>query len=81
MPYAKKIAPFFIIVTDKDQKIFNVLGPMTDDTEIIDRVLQCQNRGRTVNCHKPGVGQSREQIIASYSQQFGFDYSDRPIAV
>ena len=80
MPRARRIDPFFIVVTDADQKKFNVLGPMTDDTQINHRVVLCQDQGRKVNCHTAGPGQSRAQIIASYTQQFGFAYSDEPIA-
>ncbi len=80
MPRARKIDPFFVVVTDADQKIFNVLGPMTDDTEINPRVVMCQEQGRKVNCHTAGPGQSREQIIASYARQFGFALSSEPIA-
>jgi len=80
VPRTRKIEPFFIVVTDADQKIFNVLGPMIDDTQINHRVVMCQDRGRMVNCHTAGSGQSREQIIASCTRQFGFAYSDDPIA-
>lgn len=81
MPRVRKIDPFFIVVTDEDQQTFNVLGPMADDSQINHRVVLCQSQGRKVNCHTAGSSQSRAQIIASYTQQFGFSYSDELIAV
>lgn len=75
-----QIQEFFIIVADSDKKIFSVLGPMTDDTKITEEVVLCQERGQNVNCHTPGRGQSREQIIDNYSRQFGFTYSEVMIA-
>jgi hypothetical protein len=76
----KQIQPFFIIVTDSDKKTFNVLGPMTDDTQITNQVARCQEQGRRVNCHTAGPGRSREQVIADYQRQYDFTYADERIA-
>jgi hypothetical protein len=81
MPRTRKIEPFFIVVTDRDKKVFNLLGPMSDDTQINHRVVQCQEKGRAVNCHTAGDGQSRQQIIASCTTELGLTYTDEPIAV
>jgi hypothetical protein len=76
----RRVEPFFMIVTDSDEKTFNVLGPMSDDTQINHKVVLWQERGRHVNCHSSGLGHSREQLIANYKRESGFEYTDEPIA-
>lgn len=70
---------FYLIVTDRDKRLFNVLGPMTDDTEHINAVVAAQKEGRAVNCHTPPTGKSREEIISDFSKQQGLTYSSAPI--
>jgi hypothetical protein len=42
----KKIAPFFLIVADRDKRVFTVEGPMVDDTEWNEAVDRAQGEGR-----------------------------------
>lgn len=76
MPRQRKIESFFIVVADAETRLFNVLGPMTDDTSITHRVAILQDQGRKVNCYTAGTGQSREQIIESSIKFYGFAYTD-----
>jgi hypothetical protein len=46
----KQIDPFFLIVVDRDQGIFSVEGPMTDDTEWVEAVVGAQKTGRDIHC-------------------------------
>lgn len=66
------IAPFFMVVLDHDQKLFDVRGPMTDDTALTDRVCAAKkNESREVNCFKTEM--STEASAASAAQtQFGY---------
>lgn len=79
MSRQRKINPFYIIVTDAGLGVFNVLGPMEDDTKINHQVAVLQNKGRRINCHTAGSGQSRQQVIDSSSHHFGLQYTDDPI--
>ena len=81
MARPKRIDPFFIVITDDERKVFNVLGPMTDDTYLTNKIAACQDAGRQVRCHTAGRGQSRDQIISSYAANFHYVYTDAPIAV
>ena len=76
MPRHRKIDPFFIIVTDRALGVFNVLGPMEDDTQITHQVSELQNKGRRVNCYTAASGQSRQQVIDSYVSNYDLKYTD-----
>jgi hypothetical protein len=78
MPRQRKIDSFYIVVTDRDKGIFNVLGPMNDDRPINKKVCLAQDRGRKVNCHTAGHT-DHNLIVASTKSQFGLEYTDTPI--
>lgn len=80
MPRQRRIEPFFIVVTDAEASLFNVLGPMTDDTGITHRVAALQDKGRKVNCYTADRGKSREQIIESSAKFHNLTYTDDWIA-
>ncbi len=44
----KKIVPFFLIVADRDRRVFTVEGPMVDDTAWNEAVGRAQKEGRRV---------------------------------
>jgi hypothetical protein len=76
MAKQRKIDPFFIVVTDRKLGVFNVLGPMVDDTQITHQVAELQNKGCRLNCYTAGSGQSRQQVIDSYVSNYGLKYTD-----
>jgi hypothetical protein len=45
-----KISPFYLVVIDDDRKLFNVIGPMVDDTSWTNRVARAQDEGLNVRC-------------------------------
>lgn len=51
MPRRKFITPFYLNVTDDDEKTFSVEGPMSDDTPWVNAVRRAQDAGREVRCH------------------------------
>lgn len=75
MPRKRRIEPFFLIITDRDQKLFNVVGPMTDDTLWNERVCKAQERQRQVNCQSIEL-RERAEVIAEVKRQLGLEYSD-----
>ena len=75
MPRQRKIEPFYLVITDRDKRIFNVVGPMTDDTSWNDRVCAAQDSGRQVNCHNPNL-YSKESIITSVENHLGLKYTE-----
>lgn len=40
---------FYVIFKDDDKKEFNILGPMSDDTQITDKTVAAQKAGQNVN--------------------------------
>jgi hypothetical protein len=40
---------FWLLVTDSDNNVFSLPGPMSDDTDWANRVAAAQKRGRRVN--------------------------------
>jgi len=75
MSRQRQIKPFFLVITDRDKGLFNVIGPMSDDTSWNDRVCKAQESGRQVNCHNPNL-YSRESIITAVEKQLGLKYTD-----
>ena len=41
----RKIVPFFLIVADRDKRVFTVEGPMLDDTAWSEAVGRAQKEG------------------------------------
>jgi uncharacterized OB-fold protein len=71
--------PFYLIVVDEDQRLFNVIGPMADDRPWNDRVVNAQKTGRLVRCFTPPDGQTRDQLITSGQHDLGLTYTDELI--
>jgi hypothetical protein len=46
----KQIEPFFLVIVDRNKRIFSVEGPMTDDTEWAKAVVAAQKTGREIHC-------------------------------
>ena len=65
----------YIVVLDHDKKVFNVLGPMTDDSDITHRVYNCQQSGREVTCFTENGRYTMEQVIDSIKMQFRYEFS------
>jgi hypothetical protein len=42
--------PFYVYVVDDDKHLFCVVGPIADDTALVDAVSGAQRRGRQVKC-------------------------------
>jgi hypothetical protein len=66
MPVRK---PFCIVVSDRDRNVFSVHGPMTDDREITNQVVEAQESGRAVNCSTSSAD-SVEEAAASYASAY-----------
>jgi hypothetical protein len=60
-----KIAPFFLIVANRDKRVFAVEGPMVDDTEWNEAVDRAQKEGRRVTCC--GAGSDRARAEKDYA--------------
>jgi hypothetical protein len=61
----RKIVPFFLIVADRDKRVFTVEGPMVDDRGWNEAVGRAQKEGRRVTCC--GVGSDRCRAEKDYA--------------
>lgn len=73
------IKPFYLLVTDSDKKVFNIVGPISDDTGWNEKVVKCQEQGRHVNCQSVNQQLSREALIQQASMQLNLEYTDASI--
>ena len=73
------IQPFYLIITDRDKNRFNVVGPMTDDTEWINKVSHCQDEGRKVNCQTGSRVLSKEELIREVTKNLGLKFSGETV--
>jgi len=73
-------SPFLIGICDEEKRVFNVVGPMTDDTQWIDRVSVAQSQGRRVSIQgTPSVPMTREEYIAEIARFTRYAYTNEPI--
>jgi len=70
----KELRKFFVVVVDEDRGLFNVLGPMVDDTGITNGVYEAQQTGREVRCFSVEMPMTQEAIIQQYAAESGMAY-------
>ena len=71
----RKVTPFYLIIGDHDRKLFNVIGPMTNDTHLTSEVYKAQQTGRNIYCTS-AKGTTKEAAIEKYQSQFGYTYTE-----
>jgi len=69
MPRGHYGAPFYMIITNKDNGTFSVEGPMTDDRHWNNAVVVAQKAGRQVRC-LTASGFSAEDAARSWVQRY-----------
>jgi hypothetical protein len=69
MPREHYGAPFYMIITDKDNEAFSVEGPMTDDRLWNHAVVVAQKAGRQVGCLTIS-GLSAEDAARNWLQRY-----------
>jgi hypothetical protein len=67
---------FLLVVVDEDKKVFNIVGPITDDTEWNVKIVELQKSGRNVRCFSSTPERSVAELSKLYSGQTGFTYSE-----
>jgi hypothetical protein len=80
MPKHRKIQPFFLFLVDDENRIFNIIGPITNDTDWINKIFELQETGRKVRCFSAGIDKSIDMLSKSYSEQTGYTFSHVLIA-
>lgn len=77
MPRKRNIDPFYLVIKDEDNHIFNVIGPMKSDIEWTEKICELREAGRKVICFTHPVTDSKESIIQMMSRSGEYEYSDR----
>ncbi len=72
---AKNWCVFFLIVIDEDKKVFNVVGPMTDDRGWNKKIVELQKSGRHVRCVSNTNHCTVPALAALYSRHTGLTHS------
>lgn len=65
----------FLVFMDEDKKLFNVVGPMTDEGDWNKKIVELQKSGRHVRYVSITNEHTAPAIGALYSRQTGFTYS------
>jgi hypothetical protein len=73
------IEPFYLIITDSDKGVFNIVGPMKDDTNWNKKVCDEQDKGRHVKCQSANNALSLEELKRRVSMQLSLKHTDEPI--
>jgi hypothetical protein len=69
MPRERHDKPFYLIVTDKSDKMFSVEGPMSDDRQWNHAVVLAQKLGRQVRRFTAN-GSSPEEAARDWLQRY-----------
>jgi hypothetical protein len=73
-------SPYYLAICDEDKKKFNVMGPMSDDSEWTQRVSAAQRQGRRVRIQGPPmVPMTRVEFIDHIRRFTRYTYTDEPI--
>jgi len=78
MSRQKKVEPFLLVISDHDNKVFNIIGPITNDNEWNIKVCNLQKQGRDIRCFSMR-NKSKEALRKEYSQQMGYKFTDNQI--
>jgi hypothetical protein len=54
---------FWILITDSDNKIFSLHGPLLDDTDWTNKTVDAQRRGRQVRCSTIPANENRVERV------------------
>lgn len=66
---------FYLILVDHDNKVFNIIGPISDDTNWNKKISELQHTGREVNCFSVPSSELFDNIKNSYSRDTGYNFS------
>jgi len=79
MPRSRKIEPFYLVIIDEDNHIFNVVGPLTSDRDWNREIIELKDTGRNVRCYSSPASQSRESLISRISSGGKHRFSEKLI--
>ena len=67
--------PFYFVLIDDSNGVFNVFGPASDDTKLTASVAEAQENGRSIRCQTVDKYNSKEDVIADAKRELGLEYS------
>jgi|GEM_PF-6019435 len=74
MQNQKESKLFYYIIADHQNKVFNLFGPTTYNTQLIDAVCDQQKTGRDIRCSIRSQELEKEGLIQSYAEEWGCEY-------
>ncbi len=69
--------PFYFVIYDDDQKLCNILGPLTNDTELTSAVCLAQKNGRQIHCCSVFEENSSRQKLENDCKQKGYTLTEK----
>ena len=66
---------FLKFIVDDEKRVFNIVGPITDDTNWVKRIVELQKRGRRIRGFTSQSTESIDSLADSYSKQTGYMFS------
>lgn len=77
MPRIKPPKLFLLIIVDQDMRVFNLVGPMSDDTDWNHLVSEARKKGRDVRIEaSPDLTLTRDEIIAEIRKRLNYEYAE-----
>lgn len=72
----KKVKAWWVLIKDDDRNLFNVIGPVTDDTQVTFQIVQEQEKGRKIRCETIPSDRDKEDVISSWADASGQAYTN-----
>ena len=66
---------YYFIITDKQSGLFNIKGPMDQDSDLIDAVCDLQREGRDIECIIVHTDQEIKVLRNEYAQNSGYQFT------
>ena len=76
---SKRNMGHLLYIVDYDKQIFNIIGPLKDDTLWNKKVIEAQKAGRDVRCFSGPDNEDREYGAREYSKQMGFTFTEESV--
>ena len=80
MPRSRKKEPFYLVIIDHDNNIFNVVGPLSNINDWDRKIIDLRNTGRNVRRFtRSAASHSRDSLIRMISSDGKFRFSEQLI--
>jgi hypothetical protein len=77
VPRIKPPKSFLLIIVDQDMRVFNLVGPVSNDSDWNHRVSEARKKGRNIRIDdSPHMASTRDEIVAETRKRLNCEYAE-----